>query len=260
MPWIDANGETLHYREAGNGPVVLLIHSMGADSAMWRDQIAALSDRYRCIAFDCRGHGASTYNARFTVADAAADLRAGLAALDVGACHIVGLAMGVPIAVSFAARWPDAVRSVVLADGFVDMRETGGARIPEWSETIRSTPMAEFGRRYADMRLAPSASEEARERLATAIAKVPAEAYIDVMKAIFDRISFDEEAASIKAPALVIWGEMDDVTPLPHSRQIAEAIPDASLKTIPDAAHISNLDQPEAFNRLVSDFLDAQPS
>ena len=258
MPHVDANGERLHYTDAGNGPAVLLIHSMGADAAMWRDQVAALSDRYRCIAFDCRGHGGSTYNARFTVAGAAADLKAGLDALGAGSCHLVGMAMGGPIAISFAAQWPEAVRSVTVADGFVDMREAGGARIPEWAKTIRATTMDAFGRRYAEMRLTPSASQAARDGLAAAIAKVPPEAYIDVMKAIFDRIDFTREAAAIRAPALVIWGEEDDVTPLPHSQQIAEIIPGARLETIPGAAHISNLDRPEAFNRLLADFLDAQ--
>ena len=217
MPSVEANGETLRYEEAGSGPAVLLIHSMGADWTMWREQIAALSDRYRCIAFDCRGHGGSSYNARFTVAGVAADLKAGLEALGVGTCHLVGMAMGGPIAISFAAQWPEAVRSVTVADGFVDMREVGGARIPEWARTIRSTPMTEFGRRYAETRLTPSASDEAREELAAAIAKVPPEAYIDVMKAIFDGIEFTGEAATVRAPSLVIWGEEDDVTPLLHS-------------------------------------------
>ena len=258
MPSVEANGETLRYEDAGSGPAVLLIHSMGADRTMWRDQIAALSGRYRCIAFDCRGHGESTYNARFTVAGAAADLKAGLDALGVETCHLVGMAMGGPIAVSFAARWPEAVRSVTVADGFVDMREAGGARIPEWARTIRATTMTEFGRRYAEMRLTPSASQEDRDGLAAAIARVPPEAYIDVMKAIFDGIEFAGEAATIRAPALVVWGEEDDVTPLAHSRQIAGLIPGARLETIPGAAHISNLDKPEAFNRLLADFLDAQ--
>lgn len=258
MPMIDANGERLGYIIEGSGPPVLLIHSMGADVSMWRDQIAALSDRYTCIAFDCRGHGGSTYNARFVVAEVAADLKAGLDGLGIGACHVVGLAMGGPIAVSFAAQWPQAVRSIVIADGFVDMREVGGARIPDWAKTIRATPMAEFGENYARMRLAPSASQTARRDLAQAIAKVPPEAYIDVMKAIFE-IEFTAELAAVTAPALVIWGEHDDVTPLVHSQQIADGIPGARLETIADAAHIANLDQPEAFNRLLAEFLDQQP-
>ena len=258
MPMIDANGETLHYIAEGAGPAVVLIHSMGADARMWRRQIAALSGRYRCIAFDCRGHGGSSCNARFTVAGAAADLKAGLDGLGIESCHAVGLAMGVPIALSFAARWPDAARSIVLADGFVDMRATGGARIPEWSRTIRATPMAGFGENYARMRLRPSASDAARRALAEAISRVSPEVYIDVMKAIFET-EFTAELARVRAPALVIWGEEDDVTPLAHSRQVAEGIPGARLETIPGAAHIANLDQPEAFDRLLAGFLDARP-
>ena len=258
MPMIDANSETLHYITEGDGPAVLMIHSMGADVKMWRDQIAALSDRYTCIAFDCRGHGRSSYNSRFVVADVAADLKAGLDGLGVETCHVLGLALGGPIAISFAAQWPELVRSVIVADSFVDMRELGGARIPDWAKSIRSMPMAEFGKNYAKMRLLPCCSETARRELAEAIAKVPPEAYIDVMKAIFE-IEFITELARVHAPALVIWGAEDDVTPLPHSRQIADGIPGARLETIAGAAHIANLDQPETFNALLAGFLDAQP-
>jgi pimeloyl-ACP methyl ester carboxylesterase len=259
MPFIEANGERLHYLMEGSGPAVLLIHSMGVDAAMWREQFKVLTGRYTCIAFDCRGHGESSYNARFTVADVAADHKAGLDALSISACHVVGLAMGGPVALSFAAQWPDAVRSLVIADGFADMRELGGPRIPEWSETIRATPMAEFGRNYAQSRLMKWAPAGAHDEMAQAIAKVPPEAYIDVMKAIFE-IDFLSELAAIQVPTLVLWGENDEVTPFEHSRQIADGIPGAVLKTIPDAGHIANIDQPEAFNRHLAEFLDAQPS
>ena len=137
------------------------------------------------------------------------------------------------------------------------MRALGGARIPAWSKTIRATPMAEFGENYADLRLLACASDTARRELAEGISKVPPEAYIDVMKAIFE-IEFTTELATIDVPALEIWGEEDDVTPLEHSRQIADGITGARLETIPGAAHIANLDLPEAFNRLLSGFLDDQ--
>ena len=65
MPFIEANGERLHYRMEGSGPAVLMIHSMGIDAAMWREQFAALAGRYTCIAFDCRGHGWTTSAIRF---------------------------------------------------------------------------------------------------------------------------------------------------------------------------------------------------
>jgi len=259
MPFLEANGERLHYLTEGSGPAVLFIHSMGIDAGMWREQFRALADRYTCIAFDCRGHGDSTYNARFTVAGVAADHKAGLDELDVEACHVVGLAMGGPVALSFAAQWPSAVRSLVIADGFADMRAVGGARIPEWSKTIRSTAMAEFGRIYADSRLMKWAPAGAHEEIARSIAKVAPEAYIDVMKAIFE-IDFLDELAAVGVPTLVLWGERDEVTPIEHSRQIADGIAGAVLKTIADAGHIANIDQPDAFNRHLVEFLDSQAS
>ncbi len=259
MPFLEANGERLHYLMEGSGPAVLFIHSMGIDAGMWREQFGALADRYTCIAFDCRGHGDSTYNARFTVAAVAADHKAGLDELGVEACHVVGLAMGGPVALSFASQWPNAVRSLVIADGFADMRGVGGARIPEWSKTIRSTAMTEFGRTYAESRLMKWAPAGAHEEMARSIAKVAPETYIDVMKAIFE-IDFLDELATVSVPTLVLWGERDEVTPIEHSRQIADGIAGAVLKTIADAGHIANIDQPEAFNRHLAAFLDAQPS
>ncbi len=119
--------------------------------------------------------------------------------------------------------------------------------------------MAEFGRTYAASRLMKSAPAGAHEEMARAIAKVPPEAYIDVMKAIFE-IDFLDELAQVRVPTLVLWGERDEVTPIEHSRQIADGIPGAVLKTIPDAGHIANIDQPAAFNRHLAEFLDAQPS
>ncbi len=258
MPFVDANGERLHYMIEGSGQAVLLIHSMGIDSTMWREQFRALADRYTCIALDCRGHGDSSYNARFTVAGVAADHKAALDELEIETCHVVGLAMGGPIALSFAAQWPSAVRSLVIADGFADMREVSGAQIPEWSKTIRSTAMADFGRTYADSRLMKWAPAGAHDEMARSIAKVPPETYIDVMKAIFE-IDFRNELATVRVPTLVLWGECDEVTPIEHSRQIADGIPGAVLKTIPDAGHIANVDQPEAFNRHLGEFLDSQP-
>lgn len=258
MPFVDANGERLHYTVAGTGPAVLLIHSMGTSAHMWRDQIEALEDRYTCVAFDCRGHGETTYNQRFDVAGVAADHKAGLSALGIEKCHVVGLAMGGPIAISFAAQWPEAVRSLIVADAFVDMREVGGARIPSWEKSVHETPMEDFGRQYADSRLMPSASDQARQDMREAIAKVTPDAYIDTMKAIFE-IEFTAELAKVRAPTLVVFGEEDEVTPRHHSQQIADGIPGAVLETIADAGHIANIDQPAAFNRLVSEFLDAQP-
>src|SRR5262249_32610599 len=76
MPGIQVNGETLHYIAEGTGPVIMFVHSLGANSYMWRPIMDKLKDEYCCIAVDCRGHGKSTYKNTFTIRDVAADMNA----------------------------------------------------------------------------------------------------------------------------------------------------------------------------------------
>ena len=118
MPVLDANGETIHYIMEGSGPVVVLIHSLGLSAKMWREQIAALKDRYTIVAFDTRGHGQSSAKGDVSVAAVARDLKALLDHLGVPQCHLVAISAGGPIAMTFAAQYPAMVRSLVLADTY----------------------------------------------------------------------------------------------------------------------------------------------
>ncbi len=257
MPVIDANGEKLAYVDEGEGPALLLIHSLGANSYMWREQIAALKDRYRCIAFDCRGHGGSSYEGEFTVPDAAADHKAGLDALGVEQCHILGLSMGGMIALDINARWPGMVRSLILADSFARPRDGAEDRIYATQEAVAYLSMKEFGNQYAGDRLMPTTSFDQIDELADAVAKVPSKAYVDTVRAIFTA-DYTDALGKVKAPTLVLIGAEDDATPLPESEFMVARIEGAKLKTIAGAGHLSNLDQPAAFNAAIAEFLDAQ--
>ncbi len=257
MPVIDANGEKLAYVEDGEGPALLFVHSLGSNSYMWREQIAALKHRFRCIAFDCRGHGGSSYNGEFTVPDVAADHKAGLDALGVEACHILGLSMGGMIALDMNARWPDIVRSLIIADSFARPRDGAEDRIYATQEAVAYLSMKEFGNQYAGDRLMPTTPFEKLDELADAVAKVPPKAYVDTVRAIFTA-DYTDALGKVSAPTLVLIGSDDDATPLPESEFIAERIAGAALKTIPGAGHLSNIDQPASFNAAIAEFLDAQ--
>ena len=91
MPSIQVNGETLHYVAEGTGPVVMLVHSLGANSYMWRPLMDKLKGDYCCIAVDCRGHGKSSYKNPFVVRDVAADMNAVLDELEIKRAHVVGI-------------------------------------------------------------------------------------------------------------------------------------------------------------------------
>jgi len=258
MPFVEANGERLYYERGGAGPTVLFLHVLGGNSYFWRGQVAALEDRYDCIAVDCRGHGASSYNGTFTVPDVAADLAAMLDTLEVASCHVVGLAMGGPIALGLNARGRGLVRSVTFLCSFVDKREGIEERYAETVETLDRISMRAFGRQYAEARLMPATPQAAYEELTEAIAKVPPQAYLDTVRAVLME-DFTPLLAQVRAPSLVILGDRDEVTPLSHSRAIADGIPGARLEIVAEAGHLANIDRPDAVNALLAAFLDAQP-
>ena len=257
MAVIEANGETLAYVDEGAGPEVLFIHSLGTNGSLWRDQIAVLKEHYRCIAFDCRGHGGSSYNAKFTVTDVAADLKAGLDALGIGSCHVVGLSMGGPLALQLNADNPGLVRSMVLADAFATPREGADDRVYATQEAVAYLSMLEFGNQYAGDRLLPSTPIEKLEELANEIAKVPAKAYVDTVRDIFT-YDVSPTLAKVDVPTLVLIGDQDEATPMADSEFICSSIEGAELKVIPDAGHLTTIDNPDAVTRALAEFLDAQ--
>ena len=257
MPAIEANGERIHFVDEGDGPPVLFIHSLGTNSYLYRDQIAALKSGYRCIAPDCRGHGASSYNGTFTVEDVAADHKAVLDHLGIERCHVIGLSMGGPIALNFNARWPDTVRSLVLADAFARIREGAEDRIYATQEAVAYLTMLEFGNQYAGDRLLPSTPIEKLDALAAEIAKCPPKAYVDTVRAIF---TYDAsgDLARVGVPTLILIGDSDDATPMAESEFIRDGIRGSEIRIIPQAGHLSTIDSPEEFTAALRGFLDAQ--
>ena len=257
MPTIEANGEQIFFVDEGEGPPVLFIHSLGTNNYLYRDQIAGLKDRYRCIAPDCRGHGASSYNGTFTVEDVAADHKAVLDHLGVDKCHIVGLSMGGPIALNFNARWPGVVHSLVLADAFARVRPGGEDRIYATQEAVAYLSMQEFGSQYAGDRLMPTTDIEKLDELALEIAKCPPKGYVDTVRAVF---TYDAsgDLAKVSAPVLILIGDSDDATPMAESEFIRDGIPGSEIRVIPDAGHLSTIDSPAEFTAELRTFLDAQ--
>jgi 3-oxoadipate enol-lactonase len=258
MPVLTANGETIHYIKEGSGPVVVLIHSLGASAQVWREQIAALKASHAVVAFDCRGHGQSSANGEVSMATAALDLKAVLDHLGIARCHLVGLSMGGPIALMFNARWPGVAQSLVLADSFVKPGEGSAERVAATKEAIAYISMQEYGTQYAAQRLHPTTSLDIQDELAAEVAKVSPKAYNETMASALLG-DFSDALAAVEVPTLVLVGEDDDVTPRSISEEIAGAIEGAQLTVIANAGHLSNLDNPMAFNAALVAFFSPQP-
>lgn len=257
MPIVSANGETIHYIKEGAGPAVVLIHSLGSSVHMWREQIATLKGSHTMIAIDCRGHGQSSANGEVSMATMAADVKAVLDHLAIKRCHVVGISMGGPIALLLNAGSPGVVQSLVLADSFAKPAEGSAERVAATKEAIAYISMQEFGNQYAAQRLLPSTSLDVQDELAAAVAKVAPKAYNDTMASALLG-DFTVALAAVAVPTLVLVGDQDDITPEATSRFVADGIKGAELQVIPDAGHLSNLDNPQAFNAAVVRFLQAQ--
>lgn len=238
-------------------PGLVLIHSLGTDSTMWGPQLPALSARRRVVAVDLPGHGRSSAKpGDYRVEDLGGDVleaasEAGLTSFDVCGISIgglIGLWLGINapgrvsrlIVCNAAARlgseglWSERIEAV-LSGGMDSIRE---AVLPRWFA-------ADFDRRY------PRVLEEI-EQVFDATDPV---GYAGCCAALRDA-DLRPEVGRIDCPTLIIAGAEDIATPPEQAAWLGERIADGRVEVIPGAAHLSNLDQPEAFTRLVVEALD----
>lgn len=255
MPQTAVQDVTIAYDCVGStGPGVVFIHGVGSDRRVWREQLEYFRREYVATALDLRGHGESGVPAeRITRTAFAADVLGVLDALHLETAHLVGLSLGGVVALETYRLHPARVLSLVLADTF--------AHFPGWEEAhlrreqdLESMTM----RRIAEERIPaclkpdpdPVRLRDAIEQMAVKDKRVYAESSVATWSP-----DFRSMLAEISAPALVLWGEYDTVTPRHLSEELAAGIPGARMEVLRDAGHVSNLDNPGAFNRAVFSFL-----
>jgi 3-oxoadipate enol-lactonase len=254
------NGIDTYYELHGKpgAPWLAFSHSLACNLRMWDGQIEALKDRFRILAYDTRGHGKSSAPAGpYTLEAMADDLRALLSHLDIQRLHFVGLSMGGMIGQTFALKYPGLLTSLTLAD--TTSRYPAEAA-PLWQERIRTAesngmqPLLQATlERWFTEPFRKSHPDKVK-KIAESILATPVAGYAGCCAAI-PKIDVTARLKEIKCRALVICGEQDAGTPPAMARQIQENLPGSKLVLIPQAAHLSNLEQPEAFNRALTEFL-----
>jgi 3-oxoadipate enol-lactonase len=255
---VAANGISFNYRFDGprNRPVVMLGNSLMSDLSMWEPQVAALAEGYRVLRYDTRGHGGTDAPAGpYTIELLAADAVALLDALGLERVHFVGLSLGGMTGQFLGAKHPGRLLSLVLCDtasrmpapemwdGRIRTAETQGIE-PLIPATLERWFTAPFRERRGD----------AIERVAAMIRRTPVAGYVGCCHAIRDMNQTDM-LPSIEAPTLVIVGADDPSTPVTAARAIHERIAGSELAVIGDAAHLPNIERPEAFNAALLGFL-----
>jgi 3-oxoadipate enol-lactonase len=254
-----ANGIEINYEIEGSGPVVTFSHSLACHLGMWDEQVRALAGRYRVLRFDTRGHGQTTAPAgAYSLEQLAEDLRGLLDGLGIAETHFVGLSMGGMIGQVFALNYPARVQSLVLCD---TTSRYPAAAAPIWADRIRTVES-----KGMDPMVAPTLerwftapfrarNKEMMDRVGEMIRRTPSPGYVGCCHAI-PKIDVTDRLGEVRCPALVIVGEEDLGTPVEMARQIHAALPGAELAILRSASHLSNLEQPEEFNRVLAGFLD----
>ena len=257
------NGIETNYEIHGraDAPWLTFSHSLACSLRMWDPQIEAFKNDFRILAYDTRGHGDSEApKGPYTLDMLAEDLRQLLEQLQIKKTHYVGLSMGGMIGQTLVLKKPDLFDRVVLAD-------TGHAQTPEtlkqWEERIRTAetkgmqPLVQgtlerwFTKDFRDR------EKDAVGGIAKLIQSTPVPGYVGCCHAIA-KLNTTAQLKDIKRPVLAIAGEQDAAAP--GTRYIGENVPGAKLVMIPQAAHIANIEQADAFTRALREFLSSPAS
>ena len=258
----DCDGRTISYREVGRGPSVLLLHGIGSGSASFEGQFDGLSGKLRLIAWDAPGYGASdplpaATPASGDYADAAAAL---LDALNVEKIHLVGHSLGAVIGSSFAARHPERLLTVTLASATAGYGKADHAarvdRLNARMAAIRDLGPAGMAESRGREVLSPDASDGALAKVRAVMSGLDVDGYCQAARMLHSSDIYDD-IATFNAPALVMCGSADKVTPEELNQWIAAAISGAVYRSLPGLGHASYVENPALFNAALGEFLAA---
>ena len=246
----------LHQQITGEtgAPAVLLLNTLGGTLEMWERQLPVLADQFMVIRCDTRGHGESPVPpGPYVLDDLVDDTVALLDNLGIQRAHVAGVSLGGMVAMRLAARNPERVDRVALLCTSAHMPP------PEaWAEraaTVRAKGTAAIADMIASRWLTDAhqaADPQLARYLRDMLASTPADGYAACCDAI-RVMDLRDDLAAITAPTVVVSGADDPSTPLEHQETIAAGIAGSRLVVIPDCAHLSPVDQPEAVNAVLQD-------
>ena len=266
MPTLAVDGIDLAYEERGAGTPVVFSHGLLWTGGMFDAQVAALSPRHRCIAYDHRGQGKSgtspqPYDMERLTADAATLIEK----LGAAPCHFVGLSMGGFVGMRLAARRPELLRTLTLVETAADSEPrwnvpkyralTLVARALGFSPVVGAVMRIMFGATFLrDPERAELRERMRKELLALDVARVEA-----ALDAVVRRRPILDELGRIRTPTLVLHGDEDRAITLGRAAQMARAIEGSRMVVVPHAGHTSSVEAPAAITRELAAFIEAHP-
>ena len=265
MNRLNINNVNLNYEDRGTGQTVVLLHGYPLNHQMWDPQIEALSEHCRVIAPDLRGFGGSTLAEGDTergvsMAQYAADVAALLDALNLTKPVILcGFSMGGYIMWQFMQQFSERVKAFIPCDtrAIADTAEAREGRLKTASE-VAGTGVEPI----IEAMLPKLLSEQTSESRPAVVAQLTAimrsctpEAIAAALRGMADRPDVAADLASFSQPALVLVGAEDKISSSDEMRGIADKLPNAKFVEIPDAGHMTTLEQPAAVNAALLEFV-----
>jgi 3-oxoadipate enol-lactonase len=257
---VRVRGIEIAYEDVGSGPPVVLLHGYPFNRAMWREQLEQLSQNHRVIAPDLRGHGESEVApGPATMEDMARDVAGLMDLRQIPRAAIVALSMGGYVTLEFYRLFPSRVRALVLADTRAQGdTEEGKQNRAAQAEKAMAEGMEAIAYAMLPKLLAPETVAKRPEivrRVRDMMVQTKPEGAVAALHGMAQRRDQRPMLSSISAPALVIVGSEDTLTPREDSELIHREIGGSRLKIIDGAAHVSNIERPEEFNDALLNFL-----
>jgi 3-oxoadipate enol-lactonase len=262
---IPVNNFNLSYDDLGVGDIpIIFLHGFPFDKQMWKGQLEFLSDTHRVIACDVRGFGKSTDEETDLSIDLfGSDLVHFMDALGFQKAIVCGLSMGGYIALNAQARFPERFEALILADTqcINDSNDVKDKRL-EVIKKIEAEGPNEFNEGFVKSVFHKDSLLEKKalvQELKDVVFANSQHIIAEGLRALSGRSETCSSLPNLEIPTLIICGREDTVTPLDQSKAMHEAIEGSILHIIEKAGHVSNLEQPEAFNSILEEFLSGLP-
>jgi len=270
MPMAKVDGVTLYYEETGAGTPLVFVHEFAGDSRSWLAQVRFLTRRYRCIAFNARGYPPSDVPedpAAYSQQHAVDDIKGVLDHLGIARAHVCGLSMGGYATLIFGLTYPERALSLTVAGcgyGSVSADRAGfrhdSELVARRFEQEGMAAVAEFYTRgptrvqFSDKD--PRGWQEFHDQFAQGSAKGHALTLRGVQMTRPSVFDLEKPMEALEVPPLTVTGHEDEPCDEP-AIFMKRKFPAAGLAVIPKSGHTINLEEPEAFNRTLLDFLTA---
>ncbi len=267
MSKLIVDNKELFYLDQGKGFTLLFGHIFLWDGTMWQPQIEKLSAAYRCLNPDLWGHGCSALlnSSSYSLEQLADEMWNFLQALAINRFILIGSSVGGMWGVNLALKYPEAVAGLVLIGTYVGAEPEASRKrylemiaIAQKTQMIPEPLIEQILPLYfapATMNYQPELIEQFRQRLS----QLKGERLADILtigRAIFKRKSVLDQLPNIKCPVLVVAGKDDLSRPPSESEEMVAKLENAKLELVPNAGHLTNLEQPEQVNDLLQNFLE----